>query len=131
LSIVACGFLVGCEGLGECADFGRELKVPQLRALGSFMDRNGNYKSPCHNTLWRIFSLIDPIEFERLIGEWYNSGVPRVANAYALDGKTLRGSLDEDGNALHVVSAISHDHTPFFFKRRRTTKVEKVKLQEI
>ncbi len=129
LSIVACGFLVGCEGLGECADFGRALKPAQMRALRMFQDKNGIYRSPCHNTLWRVCSLIDPIEFERLIGEWYNFGVAREApSVYALDGKTLRGSLDEDGNALHVVSVISHDdNTPFFFNPRRTIKVARVK----
>jgi len=130
LSLVACGFLIGCEGLGECANFGRELKPAQMRALNMYQDRNGNYRSPCHNTLWRIFSLIEPLEFERLIGEWYNSGVQRP-KALAMDGKTLRGSIDEDGNALHVVSVISQGHTPFFSKRRQTIKGEKERLQEI
>ena len=131
LSIVACGFLVGCEGLGECTDFGRGLKVAQMRALRMFKDKNGNYKAPCHNTLWRIFSLIDPIEFERLIEQWCSSGMTEVPTAFALDGKTLCGSLDEKGNALHVVSAVPHECSPFFFKRRLTTKVGKAKLQEI
>ena len=131
LSIVACGFLVGCEGLSECTGFGRGLKVAQMRALRMFKDRNGNYKTPCHNTLWRIFSLIDPIEFEQLIEQWCNSGTSEIPTAFVLDGKTLCGSLDEEGNALHVVSAAPHESSPFFFKRRRTTKVGKAKLQEI
>jgi hypothetical protein len=117
--------------LGECTDFGRELKPAQMRALRMFQDRSGNYKAPCHNTLWRIFSLIDPIEFERLIEEWCNSGVAEIPTAFALDGKTLCGSLDEEGNALHVVSAIPHENSPFFFKRRPIIKVGKEKLQEI
>lgn len=128
LSIVACGLLVGCEGLGECADFGRSLKPAQMRALGMNRDRKtGHYKAPCHNTLWRICSLVDPVEFERLVGQWYNSGVAKPPKAYALDGKTLRGSLDEEGNALHVVSVVSHDRTPFFSRRRRTTRAERAK----
>lgn len=131
LSIVACGFLVGCEGLGECTDFGRELKPAQMRALRMFQNRHGHYKAPCHNTLWRVFSLIDPIEFERLIEQWCRSGDAEVPAAFALDGKTLCGSLDEEGNALHVVSAVPHDSSSFFFKRRPTTKVGKGKRQEI
>ncbi len=131
LSIVACGFLVGCEGLGECTDFGRELKPAQMRALRMFKDKNGNYKAPCHNTLWRIFSLIDPLEFERLIEEWCNSGVAEIPTAFALDGKTLCGSLDEEGNALHVVSVIPHESPSFFFKRQPIIKAGKEKLQEI
>ena len=131
LTIVACGLLVGCEGLKECADFGRELKQSQLRAIGTHRDvRTGKYLAPCHNTLWRVCSKVDPIEFERLVGEWYNSGVAKPPKAYALDGKTLCGSLDEDGNALHVVSVVSHDRTPFFCRRQRTTRDGKAKRQE-
>jgi hypothetical protein len=131
LTIVACGLLVGCEGLKECADFGRELKQPQLRVIGTHRDvRTGRYVAPCHNTLWRVCSKTDPVEFERLVGEWYNSGVAKPPKAYALDGKTLCGSLDEDGNALHVVSVVSHDRTPFFSRRQRTTKDAKVKRRE-
>lgn len=131
LTIVACGLLVGCEGLKECADFGRELKQAQLRAIGTHRDRaTSRYAAPCHNTLWRICSLVDPVEFERLVGEWYNSGVAAPPKAYALDGKTLCGSLDEDGNALHVVSALSHDRTPFFSRRQRTTRAAKGRPQE-
>jgi len=131
LTIVACGLLVGCEGLKECADFGRELKQSQLRAIGTHRDvRTGQYVAPCHNTLWRVCSKADPIEFERLVGEWYNSGVAKPPKAYALDGKTLCGSLDEDGNALHVVSVVSHDRTPFFSRRQRTTKDGKAKRRE-
>jgi len=132
LSIVACGLLVGCEGLKECADFGRELKQRQLRALRTHRNRRTHtYTAPCHNTLWRICSVVDPVEFELLVGEWYNSGIGKPPKAYAMDGKTLCGSLDEEGNALHVVSAISHDRTPFFFKRRQTTRVAKVKRHVI
>ncbi len=122
LSIVACGFLVGCEGLAECTDFGRELKPAQMRALRMFQDRNRNYKAPCHNTLWRIFSLIDPMEFERLIEQWCSSGVAEVPTAFALDGKTLCGSLDEEGNALHVVSAVAHECSSFFFQTTTNNK---------
>ena len=131
LSIVACGFLLGCEGLGECTSFGRELKPAQMRALRMFKDKNGKYKAPCHNTLWRIFSLIDPIEFERLIEQWCNSTTTKFPTAFALDGKTLCGSLDEGGNALHVASPVPHESSPFLFKRRRITKVGKAKQQEI
>ncbi len=131
LSIVACGLLVGCEGLKECSDFGRELKQNQLRALSTHRNRETRkYVAPCHNTLWRICSKVDPVEFERLVGEWYNSGVGKPPKAYALDGKTLCGSLDDEGNALHVVSAVSHDRTPFFFKRRRTIKAGKARRHE-
>ena len=132
LSIVACGLLAGCEGLRECADFGRALKPAQKRALRIYYNRNlKEYVAPCHNTLWRIMSSVDPVEFEQLVAKWYNSPLTKPPKAYAIDGKTLCGSMDDDGNQLHVVSAVSHDRTPFFFKQRLTTKAKREKLCEI
>ena len=123
LSIVACGFLVGCEGLSECTDFGRELKPAQMRALRMFKDRKGNYKAPCHNTLWRIFSLIDPIEFERLIEQWCNSGT--TEGSYCVLPWMVRrfaGALTRQGNALHVVSAIPPRMLPLFYQTTTNNK---------
>ena len=123
LAIIASGFLLGCEGLAECADYGRCLKPAQLRLIGVRRNRRtGEYAAPCHDTLWRVMSGLDTIEFERLVGLWHNGAGVKIPSAFALDGKTLCGSVDDDGNALHVVSVVSHDRTPFFCKRRRTTK---------
>jgi hypothetical protein len=51
---------------------------------------------PSHDTLNRVFSLLNPRPFERLFMEWANwlkgSGV--LENVIAVDGKTLRGSKD-------------------------------------
>jgi len=133
LSIIAAGFLVGCEGLSECAEFGQSLKPAQLRALGIRpTGKNRILRGPCHNTLWRIMDSIDPGDFEREIAEWYNNEAPNISSAFAIDGKTLCASRDSDGNAQHVISAISHEgSTPFFVKRPRQAKDLKEKEQGI
>lgn len=118
LAIIACGMLAGCEGLNECAEFGRALKPSQMRALRVKYDRiRKKYLPPCHNTLWRVMSMIDPIDFERRVTHWYNSSLNGTPQAYAIDGKTLCNSFDDNGNPIHIVSAVSHDGTPFFFGR--------------
>jgi hypothetical protein len=133
LAIVACGFLVGCGGLGECAELGRELKPAQMRALR--MRRNPKtreFEAPCHNTLWRVMEVVDTTEFEAMVAKWHNTTDKKPPAAYALDGKTLRNSVDSNGDALHVVSVISHEgSTPFLPRRRRTTKEGRARPQEI
>lgn len=130
LSIIALGFLVGCEGLNECAEVGSRLSAAQLRAIG--IRPHGpkrKLRAPCHNTLWRTMSMIDTIEFERLIGLWFNSNVDGAPMGIALDGKTLCGSRDHNGHAQHVVSMVSHDmrQTPFFCRRPQIAKDMKAK----
>lgn len=63
---------------------------------------------PSHDTFGRVFSLIDPEEFERCFINWINSLFIDVEREIiAIDGKTLRGSHDrkKGKKALHLVSA--------------------------
>ena len=63
---------------------------------------------PSHNTLSRVFSLIDPAGFQRCFGAWAQALVGATqGRLIAIDGKTLRGSADpaNDRTALHLVSA--------------------------
>lgn len=133
LSIITCGFMAGCEGLVECVELAKCLSAGQKRALRCKFDRNTReWSVPSHATLWRMLGCIDPVELQRLIGEWYNGQTDKLPTAISMDGKTLCGSLDPDGNALHPVSAISHDiDTPFFCRRPQTTKVARAKREKI
>lgn len=132
LAIITCGFMAGCEGLIECVEFAKHLSPAQKRALRcKFVRETREWDVPCHTTLWRAIGCIDPVELQRLVSEWYNSQAQKPPTAIAVDGKTMCGSLDPDGNAIHVVSAISHDPaTPFFCRRPQTTKVAREKRAE-
>ena len=115
LAVVACGILAGARGLSECATVGESLREPQRRALRMWRPRGQKKRvAPSHATLWRALSGIDPVEFERVILQWYNSQSDQLPAAVALDGKAVRSTLDEDNCGLHVVSAVPHDDTFFF-----------------
>lgn len=63
---------------------------------------------PSHDTFGRVFSLIDPEEFETCFINWISSLFIDVEKEIiAIDGKTLRGSHDrkKGKKALHLVSA--------------------------
>lgn len=132
LGIIALGFLVGCEGIKECAEIGSRLSKAQLRAIGIHPHgRDQRHIAPCNVTLWRVISMVDTIEFERLIGVWFNANVDGLPKGLAVDGKTLCGSVDCDGHAQHVVSMVSHDmeRSPFFSKQQQTAKDTREKQQ--
>ena len=129
LSIIVLGFLCGCEGLSGCAVFGRNLKQAQLMALGVRRDRKTKkFRSPCHATLWHIMNKVDPAELSRRISAWTAARNGTLPECIAIDGKTLRGSEDSAGRAMHVITAISHTgHTPFLRRRQPTAKDVKAK----
>jgi predicted transposase YbfD/YdcC len=99
--IAICAVICGAEGWEEIEQFGREkqewfeniLELP-----------NG---IPSHDTISRVFSKMNPEEFEKGFFLWMESLVEHVSGVVAIDGKTLRRSHDRVNGkkALHMVSA--------------------------
>jgi len=63
---------------------------------------------PSHDTFWRLFSALDPEQFQACFLAWMNA-ISKTASGeiIALDGKQLRRSHDksDDKAAIHMVSA--------------------------
>ncbi len=72
-----------------------------------------NSRVPSYGTVRRTLALVDVSDLERCLGRWANE----IGQAWdgedwpgiSLDGKTLRGSGDDDHPALHLLSAFSHE----------------------
>lgn len=61
---------------------------------------------PSHVTFWRVFSRIDPSEFQHCFVQWIKAAFSHVNDdIIALDGKTMRGSGTVEEKPLHIVSA--------------------------
>ena len=64
---------------------------------------------PSHDTINRVFWLINPDKFEQLFAQWVQSfrDTKISGEVIAVDGKTMRGSKDSyhDQSAIHIVSA--------------------------
>lgn len=68
---------------------------------------------PSHDTFGRVFSLIDPEQFQVCFSNWIKDIVKVVTgDVIAIDGKCLRRSHDKSNNksAIYMVSAWSHDN---------------------
>ena len=99
LGLVLLGLLCGRRGLMACHRLGRSLTARQKIMLGF---RNGN--TPAHST---IFEVIRKIDSTSLVAAFQGLAVESNDIHLALDGKTMRGSSDEAGKNLHVLSAFS------------------------
>jgi predicted transposase YbfD/YdcC len=101
LVITLSAVLCGAESWDSIAQFGRS-KEGWLRSLGLKLP-NG---IPSHDTFNRIFSALDPVEFQRAFQGWIHSICDSLGLSHVpIDGKTLRGSRGPDGTCLHLVSA--------------------------
>ena len=102
ISIAICAVICGAEGWADVELFGRS-KYDWLKRFLKLP--NG---IPSHDTFGRVFSLIDPTQFQRCFVDWVK-GISELTQGevIAIDGKSLRGSYDRSGgrSAIHMVSA--------------------------
>ena len=97
-----CAVICGADDWVSIAKFARS-KQNWWRQWGLFPDR-----TPSHDTLGRVFSLIDAENFSQLFTQWVlNLSDLSQSKVIALDGKTLRKSFNSSNgrSAIHMVSA--------------------------
>lgn len=102
LFITICALISGAEGWEHIEEFGIAREDWFCKHLEL---KNG---IPSHDTFRRVFSLIDPKEFQECFISWIES-VREVfsSEVVSIDGKTLCGSHDKakGKKAIHLVSA--------------------------
>jgi predicted transposase YbfD/YdcC len=102
-----CAVICGCDGWVAIEKFAN-IKRNWFKQYLSL--ENG---IPSHDTFGRVFSLIDPEQFQTCFSNWIKDIVKSVTgDVIAIDGKCLRRSHDKSSNksAIYMVSAWSHDN---------------------
>jgi predicted transposase YbfD/YdcC len=107
IALTICAVVSGSDNWVEVETYGHQ----KHRWLTGLLELPNGI--PSHDTLGRVFALIDPQAFQRCFRRWTEALVEATnGRLVAIDGKTLRGSHDAaDGRPpLHLVSAWAHDN---------------------
>lgn len=103
LSLVVIGIICGADSWNAIEEFGNAKK----EFLSKFLKLPNGI--PYHDTINRVFCLIQPTKFEKAFMSWVSSlkNTAISKEVIAIDGKTARGSKDSFHNlkAIHLVSA--------------------------
>jgi len=122
LVVAVCGVLVGADTFVEIALWARE----RLDWLRGFLTLEHGIAS--HDTFGRVFSLIDPAQFEAAFRVWMQGIVPALeAEIVAIDGKTSRRSGAVDATSLHLVSAFAAGARVVLGQRATAEKSNEIK----
>ncbi len=99
--IAVTAVLAGMDTWNEIADWAASKK----EWLGTFLELPGG--TPSHDTVNRVFQMIDPEKFHDAFFRWANAVSGKVKGVVAIDGKTARRSREAAGDIkpIHVVSA--------------------------
>ncbi len=109
IMVAICAVIAGADTWVDIEDFGKE----KQSWFNTFLELPNGI--PSHDTFGRVFSLIDPKQFQSSFSAWVQSvTILTKGSVIAIDGKTNRrtGGKTKDGftRALHLVSAFASEN---------------------
>ncbi len=103
ITIALCAVICGADSWEDIEEFGETKKEWFERFLEL------PHGIPAHDTFARVFSSIDPKEFQQAFFKWVEAIRTVTKGIVAIDGKTLRRSRQKDRSPLHMVSAWAYE----------------------
>ena len=114
LAIATAATLAGARSVAAIGEYAVDCPQPVLAALGAkFHPVRRCYVAPHADTIRRALASVDAHALDEVVGAWLfeQVGAGRLDAdqlVLALDGKSMRGALREDGRAVHLFAAMVH-----------------------
>jgi len=106
LGIAAGATLCGMRGYKAIAEWANALGQHARERFGCRRE-NGHYVVPSEYVIRDCMIRIEPGALDRALNLW-NQAWGQQDEALALDGKTMKNALDENGNQTHIMSVVGH-----------------------
>jgi hypothetical protein len=105
LTIAIAAVLAGSRGYTAIAEWAARLTQSQLRRLRArYNPRTACFEPPSEPTIRRILQSADVASIDASLSDWL-LGLTEPGEAVAVDGKSLRRAVREDGSRVHLLSA--------------------------
>jgi len=118
LALAAAAVVAGMKGYTAIAGWVRDVPSPVLADL-YLRTGAGAARPPSKATIWRVVTDADADVFDATVGSWLMSALlsepaargaegddPAQLIPVRLDGKTVRGARDSEGNQRHLLAAL-------------------------
>ncbi len=110
LAAAVCAVFAGARTYVAIAEWAHDLPITVRLRLGI-----GRW-APSESTIRRILSALDADELDRAVSIWLEAraadtqprGAATPMRSIAVDGKTVRGARQRDGQAVHLFAALDH-----------------------
>ena len=109
LGLVCCAIMCGAKSYAAIAQWGHDQDIALMHQLGF------TRKPPKLGGIRKVLIALSPDSFEHALTRWAESVLDRATatpltplEAFAVDGKTARGSFDGLEKAVHLLSLVAH-----------------------
>ena len=105
LVVAATAVLSGARSFSAIGDWAADAGVEVLAALDS------SAGVPSESTIRRTLERVDGDTFDKIVNSWMGLQFRSIdgRRIVAVDGKTLRGSVDDAGDRPHLLAAMDHE----------------------
>ena len=109
LGMSVAATLAGARNITAIGEFAADCPQPVLEALGAkYHPRHKRFIAPHTDTFRRALSGVDAARLDDVVGAWLldqvqQGRVDEQRLVLALDGKSMRGAVDEQGRAVHLL----------------------------
>jgi hypothetical protein len=110
LALVCCAIMCGAKSYSAIAQWARDQDIGLMHRLGF------TRRPPKMGGIRKVLIALAPKAFEDALSRWAESLLGRPVSddllppeAFALDGKTARGSFDGLEKAVHLLSLVAHE----------------------
>jgi predicted transposase YbfD/YdcC len=113
LALACAATVAGAKSLVAIAEWAADAPAAVLAAVGVRQDPcGGALVVPSETTIRRTLSFTDPAALDEQLAAWLAAAaVPEAGEAgpagVAVDGKTMRGAVQADGRAVHLLAAMT------------------------
>jgi len=105
-ALSAAAVLCGMRGYKAIADWAKSLG-PKARQRFGCRRENGRYVVPSLSVIRDVLLRVEPVELDRALQRWNEVYGPQD-ESLAIDGKTMRNAMDDEGRQIHILSAVGH-----------------------
>ena len=107
LALAAAATLCGMRGYKAISEWVDDLS-PRVLQRFRVRRRDGQYRPPSLSTMRSLLIRVDPAQLDAALRAWHETH-GSADSALAIDGKTIRGAIDDEGYQAHVLGIIGHD----------------------
>ncbi len=116
LAIAAGATLCGMRGYKAIAGWAKSLGV-KARARFGCRRENGRRVVPSEYVIRDVLVRVDPVELDHALQRW-NEAYGEPDESLAIDGKTMRNAIDDQGDQIHIMSAVGHQTNSCYTQKK-------------